>query len=156
MNKGLAIGVLAYNEQKYLGNVLNDLVKLNKPIFIIDDYSTDDTNKIIQNFAKNNNITQINNKKNLGAGLSTKILIQKVQTEGYNFMVKIDGDGQFSINDVRKIIEIYENGDYKFIKSNRFWSEGIVGKIPKIRFFGNLLLPFLCKLLQEQLDYLIH
>ena len=34
---------------------------------------------------------------------------------------------------------MYKKNNYDFIKSNRFWSNGIKGDIPKIRFFGNLL-----------------
>ena len=37
MIKKIAIGVLAYNEEKHIQSVLNDLIKLNLPIYIVND-----------------------------------------------------------------------------------------------------------------------
>ena len=38
-------------------------------------------------------------------------------------IVKVDGDGQFLIEDIAKILKIAKKSDYKYIKSNRFWGE---------------------------------
>ena len=134
----IAIGVLAYNEEVYLQSVLEQLEKLNLDIYIVNDCSTDSTGIILSKFEDNKNISIINNKKNFGAGESTRILIECAKNNSKDFLIKVDGDGQFSISDVEKIIDLYINKNYEFIKSNRFWREGIVGKIPKIRFFGNI------------------
>ena len=61
----------------------------------MNDSSTDDTHKIIREFSKFNDIEIINNENNLGAGLSTKKLIDSAYKEGYKFLIKVDGDGQF-------------------------------------------------------------
>lgn len=134
----IALGVLAYNEELNIENVIRDLLTLNINLYIINDFSKDNTKKIVEQFKNLENVKIINNNKNLGAGLSTKKLIQEAMQDGHDFIIKVDGDGQFLIEDVVKIIDIYLKNDYEFIKSNRFWTSGIVGKIPKIRFFGNL------------------
>lgn len=139
MESKLAIGVLAYNEEPFIKKVLEELIELNETIYVVNDSSTDDTHKIIREFSKFNDIEIINNENNLGAGLSTKKLIDSAYKDGYKFLIKVDGDGQFQKEDVVKIINLYKSSKYEFIKSNRFWSDGIVGKIPNIRFFGNLL-----------------
>jgi len=138
MQNKLAIGVLAYNEEPFIKKVLEELIELNETIYVVNDSSTDDTHKIIREFSINNNVKLINNDSNIGAGLSTKKLITAAKKDGYEFLIKVDGDGQFQKEDVVKIINLYKSSKYEFIKSNRFWSDGIVGKIPKIRFFGNL------------------
>ena len=134
----IAIGVLAYNEEVYLQSVLEQLEKLNFDIYIVNDCSTDSTDVILSKFENNKKISIINNKKNLGAGESTRILIESAKNNSKDFLIKVDGDGQFSISDIEKIINLYIKENYEFIKSNRFWRDGIVGKIPKIRFFGNI------------------
>ena len=136
--KKTSIGILAYNEEAFIQKVINDLLYLNIDIYIIDDCSTDNTRLRLKEFENNKNINIIFNEKNLGAGLSTKKLIEKAAGDSKDFLIKVDGDGQFSSEDVEKILDTYLNGDYEFIKSNRFWSNGIIGRIPKIRFFGNL------------------
>ena len=40
----------AYNEAGRIGSVLKDLIKINLPIIVVDDGSSDNTNKIIQNY----------------------------------------------------------------------------------------------------------
>ena len=142
----IALGVLAYNEEVYLQSVIEQLEKLNLDIYIVNDFSTDSTSEILNKFNKNKKVSIINNKKNLGAGESTKVLLEYAKNHSIDFLIKVDGDGQFSISDVEKIIDLYINNDYQFIKSNRFWKDGIVGKIPKIRFLGNIFATFLMQL----------
>lgn len=142
----IALGVLAYNEEVYLQSVIEQLEKLNLDIYIVNDFSTDSTSEILNKFKINKKVSIINNKKNLGAGESTKVLLEYAKSHSIDFLIKVDGDGQFSISDVEKIIDLYINNDYQFIKSNRFWKDGIVGKIPKIRFLGNIFATFLMQL----------
>lgn len=146
MKKDIAIGILAFNEEVYLKSVLEDIIPLNKTVFIVNDNSTDNTKDILSGFENHKNVYIVNNKKNLGAGESTKILLEKAKEQNFDFLIKVDGDGQFSLSDIEKIIDLYSNKDYEFIKSNRFWTRGIVGKIPKIRFFGNLLATLLMQI----------
>jgi glycosyltransferase involved in cell wall biosynthesis len=138
MKNKIVIGVLAYNEEKYITKVITELSSLNLPLIIVDDCSTDTTSNKLKNI-NINNMTVVTNQKNLGAGDSTKILLKQAEHKGFSFLIKVDGDDQFLIDDVRKIIDLYEQRHFDFIKSNRFWEGGIRGNIPKIRFFGNLL-----------------
>lgn len=142
----IALGVLAYNEEAHIEKVLKGLEKFDIDIYVINDFSSDSTNKILENFESKDRFFIFSNKKNLGAGQSTKILIKEARNNSKEFLIKIDGDGQFSNSDIEKIIDSYINYDYKFIKSNRFWSHGIVGNIPKIRFFGNILATLLLQI----------
>ena len=138
MNKSIALGVLAFNEEAHILDVLTELKLFKLKIYVINDASTDNTNLEINKF-NYDNLEVITNSKNKGAGVSTKILLNKAKDDGYDFLVKIDGDGQFSASDIEKIINIYTKKKYKFIKSNRFWESGIDGSIPIIRYLGNLI-----------------
>lgn len=139
MKSKIAIGILAFNEEKHIDMVVNDLLIFDIPVFVINDNSTDSTFEILKKYEDHKNIYVIDNEKNIGAGASTKKLLKHTSSLEFDFIIKVDGDGQFSVKDVKRIIELYEKNNYDFIKSNRFWSKGIKGNIPKIRFFGNLL-----------------
>ena len=71
------------------------------------------------------NFTIINNLKNEGAGNSTLKLIETIKNDGFDFVIQVDGDNQFKLEDINKIIKLHEDNDYDFIKSNRFWERGI-------------------------------
>ena len=140
--KNIAIGVLSFNTEKYILKVLEDLKVLKCPIVIIDDSSKDNSLEVVKNFKKENpdiHCEIIENKSNKGAGHSCRKLIKHCKDAGHKYMVKVDGDDQFDIEDIKKIILKLETQKYDFIKSNRFWSGGITGDIPKIRYFGNLI-----------------
>ena len=140
--KNIAIGVLSFNTEKYILKVLEDLKVLKCPIVIIDDSSKDNSLEVVKNFKKENpdiHCEIIENKSNKGAGQSCRELIKHCKDAGHKYMVKVDGDDQFDIEDIKKIILKLETEKYDFIKSNRFWSGGITGDMPKIRYFGNLI-----------------
>lgn len=140
--KNIAIGVLSFNTEKYILKVLEDLKVLKCPIVIIDDSSKDSSLEIVKSFKKENpdiHCEIIENKSNKGAGQSCRELIKHCKDAGHKYMVKVDGDDQFDIEDIKKILLKLETEKYDFIKSNRFWSGGITGDIPKIRYFGNLI-----------------
>ena len=138
MVKKIAIGILAYNEESHIENVLNEILTLKKDVYVLNDSSTDKTMKILEKMNISKNFTIINNLKNEGAGNSTLKLIETIKNDGFDFVIKVDGDNQFKLEDINKIIKLHEDNDYDFIKSNRFWEGGIEGKIPRRRYFGNL------------------
>ncbi len=58
-----------YNEEKHIEDCINSLINstyLNKEIIVINDASTDNTLKILNNFKKNSKIKVLNLKKNIG------------------------------------------------------------------------------------------
>ena len=146
MNNQIAIGILAYNVAEYIEDVLSEVQDLNLTIFVIDDSSSDGTSELLENLKNKYNFKLQKNTKNFGAGYSTKALIENASNDGFKFLIKVDGDGQFEINDIKKIAELYSENNYKFIKSNRFWTGGIKGKIPKKRLFGNLFATILLQI----------
>ena len=146
MNNQIAIGILAYNVAEYIEDVLSEVQDLNLTIFVIDDSSSDGTSELLENLKNKYNFKLQKNTKNYGAGYSTKALIENASNDGFKFLIKVDGDGQFEINDIKKIAELYSENNYKFIKSNRFWTGGIKGKIPKKRLFGNLFATILLQI----------
>ncbi len=139
MKNKVAIGVLAYNEELHIREVVTQLSSLDAKIFVIDDKSNDDTLKILKDLENDFNLQIIENEKNYGAGSSTLKLLEEVKAKGFKYLLKVDGDNQFKVSDVRRMLELLSSENYDFVKSNRFWEGGLEGKIPNNRYIGNLL-----------------
>ena len=138
--------ILAYNEENFIRDTVLKYIDDFEKILIIDDCSKDQTLDICKELSKEyKNIEIIENKKNLGAGHSFSLAIEKFIESDTEYLIKIDGDDQFKFSDVMKIREIGINKDPDFIKCDRFWEKGIEGKIPLIRYFGNAFASVLLK-----------
>ena len=140
--------VLAYNEENNLYKTVTEVANEFDEVIIVNDNSRDKTFEITEKLKKNlKNIKIINNEKNYGAGKSFQIAINEFIKSKNDYFIKIDGDGQFKKNDIlntKKLIKQNKNVD--FIKFDRFWKNGIEGKIPTIRYFGNAFASFLLKI----------
>ena len=130
MSNNTAIGVLAYNEELHIRKVISELSSLNVQIFVIDEKSNDDTLKMLNELKDEFNLIVIENEKNKGAGSSTLTLIEHAKAKGFKYLLKVDGDNQFKVSDVSKMLDLLSTEKYDFIKSNRFWEGGLEGKIP--------------------------
>lgn len=107
--KNLSVFFPAYNEEGSIENTVlkaqEVLEKLNLKyeIIIVDDGSTDQTAKIADNLAKQNqNIRVIHHSKNLGYGEALKSGFYNAK---YDTICYTDGDGQFDFSEVTKFLE---------------------------------------------------
>lgn len=138
--------ILAYNEDKTIKNLLHKLYHNFEYVILIDDNSSDNTKNECKEYFKKNNFIYFKNDKNLGAGKSFELGLKTFNKLKSNYLVKIDGDNQFEINDILYLSKYGENNEFDFIKCDRFWKGGIQGKIPFIRYFGNTLASLLIKI----------
>tara|TARA_Y100000768_G_C23804656_1_gene598900 strand:+ start:124 stop:804 length:681 start_codon:yes stop_codon:yes gene_type:complete len=72
-------------------------------VILINDASTDNTEKVI-NSIKNENLLIVNNEKNKGQSFS---IHKGIIVSSYDIIITIDGDGQNDPADIPKIIECY-------------------------------------------------
>ena len=143
MNKLL---ILAFNEEIYIENTVLNYINDFDEVIVVNDCSVDATMSILNSLSKKYpNLKIINNPKNIGAGASMNVGIKKAIESDFEYLVKIDGDNQFRNTNIKKVLKVAYKNKSDFIKSDRFWSDGIEGKIPKIRYFGNSFASFLIK-----------
>lgn len=140
--------ILAYNEEENIESTISDTIEYFDEIIVINDKSTDATENILQKISEQNKkIKVVTNNKNMGPGKSMSIGIAKSLESPFDILIKIDGDKQFDNNDIKKLINLGKDNRADFIKCDRFWTGGVKGKIPKIRYFGNAFASLLIKLL---------
>jgi len=138
--------ILAYNEKSYIYELINDYKDSFDEILVVDDSSTDGTSEELKKSKEENkNLKVITNDKNLGAGRSFIMGINKFLKSDSKYLIKIDGDNQFKKSDVLKLKELITEKELDFIKCDRFWEKGIEGKIPNIRYVGNAFASLLIK-----------
>ena len=137
--------ILAYNEEENIELTISNYINEFEEIIIVNDGSKDNTANILSSYSSKQNIKIINNEKNLGAGISFEIGISEFLKSNSDYLIKIDGDNQFNKEDVLKIKKTFNSNHFDYIKCDRFWSGGINGQIPLIRYFGNAFASILIK-----------
>ena len=138
--------ILAYNEENTIEEVIEKYFDHFENIILIDDFSSDSTQEKYKKYKDNQKFYHNKNKKNLGAGKSFEIGIDIFNKIDSKYLLKIDGDNQFSEDDILYLAKKGEDENYDFIKCDRFWEGGIKGDIPFIRYLGNALASFFIKL----------
>ena len=92
-------------------NGLKILKKVSKKyeIIAVDDGCPENSGVIVKEFAKKNkNIKVIFHKKNIGYGAAIKTGFKKSK---YNCIFAIDGDGEYDVNVLPKLLKKLENSD---------------------------------------------
>jgi len=128
------IAVRAYNEAKTLSKLIKEIASLGyKNILIVDDCSTDETEKIVNKLKKdlkNYNLYYVRHLKNLnmGGALLTEFKVAKLLNK---HLITLDGDYQHKPKDIKKFLEI-EN--YNVLFGNRY-----LGKAYKLPLYRKIL-----------------
>jgi glycosyltransferase involved in cell wall biosynthesis len=126
----ITIGIPAYNEEKNIGKIINDLKRKYDSIIVCDDGSTDSTGKIL----KETGIIVVKHEKNLGYGASINSIFKKSQDIQSDVLVTFDADGQHQIEDLDKIIKPILEEKSDIVIGSRFLDQD--SKVPNYRKVG--------------------
>tara|TARA_B100000900_G_scaffold101603_1_gene84151 strand:+ start:214 stop:894 length:681 start_codon:yes stop_codon:yes gene_type:complete len=101
-----------FNEEKNIINLFNEILHnlkkyKNYEIILVDDLSTDNTIKIIEEFSYTN-LKIIKNTHNNGQSFS---IHKGIENASNDIIITIDGDGQNDPHDVPKLLNIYLNNE---------------------------------------------
>lgn len=106
----------AFNEEKYLGKVLDAVKKYHDKILVVNDGSTDKTADIV----KEKNVELLSLKKNQGKGNATKKAINYAIKKHAEVIILMDADGQHKAKDIPKFIKKIKDNDIVFgIRKNQ-------------------------------------
>lgn len=120
-----------YNNPKTLKRVLDSVLLYTPNIIVVNDGSTDDTHRILEDYPQ---LTQIHFAKNSGKGIALRKGFKEALRLGYDFAITIDSDGQHFASDIPSFIsEISNDNPMLLIGSRNMMQEGV----PKKSSFGN-------------------
>lgn len=144
----LSIIVPVYNEEKTLTTIIDKVQKvkldnIKKEVIIINDCSTDNSQKVIDGLKKQyNNIISINHDKNKGKGAAIRTGFQHFTGD---VVVIQDGDLEYNPEDFIKMIDFIKKGE-KVVYGSRLLGHVTGFNIPS-HYYGNKLLSFMTALL---------
>jgi|TARA_B110000259_G_scaffold136162_1_gene153356 glycosyltransferase involved in cell wall biosynthesis len=126
MSKNLII-IPSFNEKTSLLKILKKIENKNY-VLVMDDCSTDETSKIIQNRKK---LKIISNKKNYGYEKNLLKAFRKVINSNFEYVITFDADGEHDFKDIEKIKKYLKIKKPDLLigtraKKNRF-AESVVG-----------------------------
>lgn len=154
MYKKLSIIIPCYNEEKYIWNILTSVLKveligqLEKEIIIINDASTDGTEREIQAFIAENkcNITYFAHSKNKGKGACIHTGIANISGD---VVIIQDADIEYDPNDYNKLLKPIVNGYADVVYGSRFIGEGPHRVLFFFHTIGNKLLTFMSNIFTQ-------
>ncbi len=134
----IAITIPAYNEEQTLGPVLEGIKKImdaskqNYFLVVVDDGSTDTTAEV----AKMAGAIVVSHPYNCGLAEAFKTEIKTCLKHGADVIVHTDADGQYSAQDIPRLLGEIENG-YDLVLGSRL--AGKIESMPVMKRLGNIL-----------------
>ena len=113
----LLIAIPVFNEQKYLGRVLDKVRRFHPDILVVDDGSTDDTPKIL---ASRGDVGVIRHPANLGYGRSLIDAFNHAGRNGYDWVITMDCDEQHEPEMIPQFARLIEADRWDVISGSRY------------------------------------
>jgi glycosyltransferase involved in cell wall biosynthesis len=132
----IAVVIPVFNEENRAVKVINEILRVEKKvsIIIVDDGSTDNSLKILENsFKKNQRVLVLNHILNLGKGAAMRTGAIMAWRMGFDGVIFIDADGQHNPKYLPNFIEALN--DYSIVFGYRL----LKNNAPNIRKMGNNL-----------------
>jgi glycosyltransferase involved in cell wall biosynthesis len=146
-DKKIAVVVPAYNEERFIAEVLTTIPPFVDKIYAVNDGSTDHTLEIAQSIAKQNDkITVINRKERGGIGAAVTTGHKKALTDGMDVLAVMAGDGEMDPAFLEKILDLIAEGKADYAKGNRFSIAEHRNGMSAWRIFGSFLLTYLTRI----------
>jgi len=143
MNNRLKLSIIipVYNEDRTILSVVHSLQEVDfgeheVEIIMINDGSTDDTKKVLD--AINDERITIIHKENGGKGSATRAGLQRATGD---IVVIQDGDIEYNVHDIPKLIEPFEESNAQAVYGSRFL--GTIHHMPLPNKIANKLLTFM-------------
>ncbi len=137
LSKDVWVIIPAYNEEKRVGKVIDEVKRFSRNVVLVDDGSKDDTYDV----GLQKKIKVLRHVVNLGKGAGLKTGCDYALLNGAKTIIVIDADGQHEPKEIPNFIESLEGVDIVF-GYRRF-----TGHMPFVLKFGNNFINFVTKIL---------
>lgn len=170
MYNGNTVGVVvpAYNEQGFVGEVIDTIPDFVDRVYVVDDCSTDDTWQEIQDHAEAANrsppeadlkpkladggvvfterVVPIRHETNRGVGAAIETGYRRAWNDEMDVTAVMAGDGQMDPDLLARLVEPIVESGADYAKGNRLLDSAFREDMPKFRLVGNWMLSFLTKI----------
>jgi glycosyltransferase involved in cell wall biosynthesis len=151
----VAAVIPAYNEEGFVGDVIDDLPEFLDHAYVVDDGSTDDTWAEISRHAAERNgdhgghfddlVVPIRHDENRGVGGAIKTGYLRAREERIDLTVVLGGDDQMDPRELTRYLDPIVDGVADYTKGTRFSRPEDWDRMPRFRLAGNVILSYLTK-----------
>ena len=145
MSKKTALLIPCYNESSCIAEVIASITAKMPEVYLltVNDASTDNTAEILRNIAaENDHVIFLDLPVNLGIGGAVQTAFRYAARNGFDYAVKVDGDGQHPVDQISKLLAVLDSGQADMVIGSRFLKkEGF-----QSTFFRRLGIHFFCVL----------
>ena len=149
LNKKIVVVLPAYNAEKTLLKVLNEIPRdVIDDIILVDDFSTDDTIKIAEEYGLT---SIIKHEKNLGYGANQKSCYDKALELGADIVILLHPDYQYTPKLIHSMSYLIAFDVYDVVLGSRILGKGALkGGMPLYKYVANRILTLLQNIIINQ------
>ena len=141
----IAVVIPSYKVRSHILGVIARIGPEVSGIYVIDDQCPERTGDYVEQNCRDLRVKVIRNEKNQGVGGATMAGYRASISDGYEILVKVDGDGQMAPEFIPQFVAPIVDGLADYTKGNRFYDLSNIGQMPAIRLLGNAVLSFMSK-----------
>ena len=142
----IAVVIPSYKVTRHILAVIQSIGPEVDRIYVVDDCCPDGSGSYVQENNRDPRVRVLFNEMNLGVGGAVKTGYCAAIEDGFDVIVKIDGDGQMDPSLLPRFVAPIISGRADYTKGNRFYDLEKIARMPKIRILGNAVLSFMAKL----------
>ncbi len=110
------LGIPVYNEQKYVSQVLGEVLRYAEDVLVIDDGSTDDTPLLLAGQP----VEVIRHAENRGYGRSMQDMLRWAKFDGFDWLITMDCDEQHEPGAIPRFISAIKRDGADVISGSRY------------------------------------
>jgi Glycosyltransferases involved in cell wall biogenesis len=141
-----AVIIPAYRVTRHIEGVIAGIPQWIDAIYVVDDACPDHSGRHVEQHCRDARVVVVRNQTNRGVGGAVMAGYQRAAVDGFDILVKMDGDGQMDPEFLPRLIQPIREGEADYTKGNRFYDLRAIGQMPRIRIFGNAVLSFMSKI----------
>ena len=141
----LAVIIPSYKVSKHILSVIESIGSEVSRIYVVDDACPEKTGTLVKNQCEDSRVVVIFHEINQGVGGAVMTGYKQAIVDGYNVLVKLDGDGQMDAMLINELVNPILDGEADYTKGNRFFDLERIHQMPTIRIVGNALLSLMTK-----------
>ena len=144
--RGVAAIVPCYRVRRHIDAVVAGLLAHVDHVYVVDDGCPDGTGVHVRATCDPARVTVLEHRRNEGVGAAVLTGYRRARDDGYEILVKVDGDDQMDPRYIGALVAPIIEGRADYAKGNRFFDPRALAVMPPLRRLGNAVLSLFSKL----------